>query len=98
MLSANAVVSLLLDSQVFPNVNAAAASVKEWKDWRSAGLEFSSFHNAAGAFSLPFRPGDYVWAGPFTVQLAPEALEMARKYREDGEDFQVGHFRRGVRK
>src|SRR5439155_17284650 len=83
----------LLESRVFDSAADAAKTVPAsgWRDWQSAGVEFSRFHKDHTPFALPFRPDSYVWSGPFTLRL-PE------RHQQQGQQFRLGHFRRGVKK
>jgi len=90
---ATRVADRLLESRVFDSAADAAKTVPAsgWRDWQSAGVQFSRFHMDRTPFALPFRPEDYLWAGPFTLRLP-------QQHQEQGKDFRRGHFRRGVRK
>lgn len=98
--AATQIVSRLLEGRVFDTAFEAARTVPDsgWQDWRSAGVQFSSFHKDRTPFALPFRPEDYLWAGPFTLKMSKWDLNMGKDYRERGIDFHLGHYRRGVTK
>lgn len=91
--NATRIVDGLLERRVFDTAADAANSVPAsgWRDWQTTGVQFSSFHKDRTPFALPFRPEDYVWAGPFTLRLP-------QQHQEKGKDFRLGHFRRGVSK
>lgn len=91
--AATRIVFRLLERRVYASAADAAKSVPAsgWRDWQSAGVQFSSFHEDRTSFALPFRPDDNVWAGPFTFRL-PE------NHQAQGKQFRLGHYRRGVKK
>ena len=73
---------------VYKEAGDAAITVPRsgWREWREAGVQFSKFHVDRTAFALPFRPDDYLWAGPFTLAMPEQAVRRR------------GHYRRGVRR
>jgi hypothetical protein len=98
--AATRIVSRLLEGRVFATDFEAARSVPAsgWRDWQSAGVQFSSYHKDRTPSALPFRPDDYLWAGPFTLKIHQSDLDMGKDYRERGIDFHLGHYQRGVKK
>jgi hypothetical protein len=98
--AATRIVSRLLEGRAYDTDFEAARSVpaSDWRDWRSAGVQFSSFHKDRTPFALPFRPDDYLRAGPFTLRIPQSDLDIGKDYRQRGIEFRLGHYRRGVKK
>src|SRR5205807_734250 len=72
------VTSRLVESRTYNDAWQAEESVPRsgWRDWRSAGVQFSSFHKEGTPFALPFRPDSYLWAGPFTLRMPEHDLQI----------------------
>ena len=75
------------EHRVYTDEWEAAASVPPsgWREWQEAGVSFSRFHIEGTPFELPFRPDDYLWAGPFTLKMPKSSNRW-------------GYYRRGVKK
>ncbi len=75
------------EARIYRDAWEAAASVPAsgWREWQEAGVQFSRFHVEGTPFELPFRPEDYLWAGPFTLKMPKSSNRW-------------GYYRRGVKK